>query len=293
MKRSLASALAVLVITGLTSVNSTADVSWGVSVGAVFGRPAPRFRHPGFRYPDFYWSRPYVNGQWYYFPALPPAPPRDWWEADVARGEWEARQAARGLIHELRFGSSDEREHAARELARFRIDEVVNALCDSLLRDPESDVRREAARSLGKIAADEARPALRYALRDDSSHEVREAAEEALEHLRPEPYLPPLRREPGRDHELDRLLFRLESGSKGDREDAAKKLGDRKDPQAVASLTVALGNDPEKDVRKEAAKALGHIGDPGALPALRWAALHDREKDVRKEADKAIDKILD
>jgi len=293
MKRSLASALVALVITGLTSVSSMADVSWGVSIGTVFGRPPARSRHPDFRYPDSYWSRPYARGQFYYVPAPPPAPPRGWWEADVARGEWEARQAARSLIHELRFGTSREREHAARELARFRMDEVVNALSDSLLRDPENDVRREAARSLGKLGADEARSVLRSAARNDPSHKVREAAEDALEHLRPEVYRPPLRPIVGRDHELDRLLFHLESGSKGDRKDAAKKLGEREDRRAVAPLTVALGNDPEEDVRKEAAKALGRIGDPSALPALRWAALHDREKDVRKEATKAIDKILD
>jgi HEAT repeat protein len=285
MRGKLAFVAAVLVLT----------ISWGVSVGAVFGRPAPRFRHPGFRYPDFYWSRPYINGQWYYFPALPPAPPYDWWEerADVGRGGWETRQEVRDLIHVLRFGTSSERERAARELGRLPFDEVVNALSESLLRDPESDVRREAARSLGRIGADEARPALRYAARDDPSRSVREAAEDALAKLPPEPYLPPLRREFGPSRELERLLVRLNSGSKDDRKDAAKKLGDRKDPQAIAALTVALANDPEEDVRKEAAKALGHIGDPSALPALRWSAVHDREKDVRKEAAKAIDKILD
>lgn len=312
MRGKLASAVVGLVLTGLMSANSMAGISWGISVGGAFGHPGPRYRYPGLRYPGFYRPGPYIGGQlyyypdlyWsapyttvprYYFPAMPLEPAAGWAgeRSAVTREGGEARQDVRDLIHLLRFGTAGERQEAARELGRLPFAEVVSALSDSLLRDPDGDVRREAARSLGNIGAEEGRPALRYAARDDPSSAVREAAEQALGQLPPEPYLTPLRRVVGRDRELDRLLLRLDSGSKGERKDAAKKLGDRKDPQAVASLAVALANDPEKDVRKEAAKALGKIGDPSALAVLRSAALHDREKDVRKEAAKAIDKILD
>jgi hypothetical protein len=295
MKKNLAGALAAVVMTGLISANSMADTRWGISIGASFGHGEPHFRHPGFGHSEVRWSGPRISAQLYFAPSFSSERREGWWEdrEDVARQGREIRQDVRDLIQVLHFGTPKERKEAARELGRLPFDEVVSALSSSLLGDPESDVREEAARSLGKLVAEDARPALRYAARNDASHEVREAAAKALEQLGPEPYqLLPRGREEPRDG-LRRLVRQLDSVSKSDRQEAAKKLGDWKDPLAVAALVDALASDPEKKVREEAAKALGRIGDPSALPALRQAELRDGEKNVRKAAEKAIDKITD
>ncbi len=228
-------------------------------------------------------------------------------DRQVVREGREARQSIRDLIDDLRFGSRSERERAAKELGRLPVDDVVGALTEALLRDPDKNVRKEAARSLGKLGAEEARPALRHAARSDTSKRVRKAAEEALDQLRPP--LPPLVRreyrypEPDYDRfdreyrqpydKLDRLLRELRSGDEDDREEAAKKLGKLEDRRAVPALVDVLRRDPEEDVREKAAEALGRIGDRSALPALRWAERHDREDDVREEAEEAIEKITD
>lgn len=218
-------------------------------------------------------------------------------EREVRRDGRQARESVRNLIWTLRYGRSSERERAARDLGRLQVDDVVEALIDSLLRDPEKDVRKEAARSLGNLGAEEARPALRQAARHDPSKRVREAAEDALKKLRPErrprPYWPEYRRYDRDEAKLDKLLRELASPHKSERKDAAKDLGKLKDRRAVPALIQALKHDPEEDVREEAAEALGRIGDRSALPALRWAVRHDHEKDVRRKAEKAIDKITD
>ena len=318
MRRRFVSALAALVVTGLLAAPSPAEGGLSISFGIPFGR---RHYHPERYRRRGYEPRPYLGVRYWsgssvrrYQPYFGP----DWgvsyrygWggRGEVDREGREARRATRDLIQALRFGSSRERERAARELGRLPVDEVTEALTESLLGDPDRDVRQEAARSLGNLGAEEARPALRRTARFDPSSRVRRAAQEALRRLgppRPRPPVwfgepqpgwdgpPPLRRRQDRHlADLYKYLERLRFGDKGDRKDAAKKLGKLEDPRAVPALVGALRSDPEEDVREEAAEALGRIGDPSALSALRWAARRDREDDVRKEARKAIKKITD
>jgi len=91
-----------------------------------------------------------------------------------------------------------------------------------------------------------------------------------------------------REREIERALIDLRYGDKGDRKDAAKKLGKLRAEEGTRPLIRALEGDRKEDVRKEAAKALGKIGDPRAIPALERAARRDPEDDVRKAARKAL-----
>lgn len=320
-KRRLGTVLVALVVAGALAVPAWAGGGLSISFSIPFGH---RDGDRGWSGYVRYGSRPYVGVRywtgargWVCEPYYDLYYDSGWVfsrrrgrseRVEVAREAREARRSIRNLIQALRFGSSGERERAARELGCLPVDEVTGALVESLLRDPDRDVRREAARSLGNLGAEEARPALRRAARFDPSSRVRRAAQEALRRLGPPGPRPPVwfgERRPGRDswrpsrrddahyEELCKALQRLRFGDKGDRKDAAKKLGKLEDPQAVPALVEALRSDPEEDVREEAAEALGRIGDPRALSALRWAARHDREDDVRKEARKAIEKITD
>lgn len=75
-----------------------------------------------------------------------------------------------------------------------------------------------------------------------------------------------------------------------DRNEAARRLGDRKDRSAVGVLIGALEGDPDHFVRREAAQSLGKIGDRRAIVPLR-KALSDRNEWVRKFAREALDKF--
>ncbi len=317
MKKVLVGVLAVLLLAECALAEGGLSISFGIPFGQR-DRRDHRDRDYGRHRQD-----PYVGVRYRLGPSIRQRTPSrrparrpgltigysQWWGRDrqVVREVRGARQSVRDLIHDLRFGSRSERERAAKELGRLPVDDVVGALTEALLRDPDKNVRKEAARSLGKLGAEEARPALRHAVRFDTSKRVRKAAEEALGQLRPP--LPPLvRREyryPEPDYgrfdreyreaydKLDRLLRELRSADEDDREEAAKKLGKLEDRRAVPALVHVLRRDPEEDVREKAAEALGRIGDRSALPALRWAERHDREDDVREEAEEAIEKITD
>ena len=324
MRKALYSAVVALVATGVLASSALAGGGLSISFGIPFG---DRDRHEG-RYDRFdrynrdsrvgrYDRDPRFGVQFRLGPSIDrlrrPVSGR---YADIGREGREAQQSIRRLIQALRRGSQSERERAARQLGRVPMANVNQALIDALLHDPDKDVRKEAAKSLGNLGAEQAVPALRYAERFDPSKRVREAAEHALREIRRRHPNAPVWREPrypDRDRddrfwehrrdfdpewdraysELHRLLQELAFGDKGDRKDAAKKLGKLEDRRAVPALIDALRRDPEEDVREEAAEALGRIGDRSALPALRWAERYDEEKDVRKEAEKAIDKITD
>ena len=337
MRKRLLGALTTLVLTGLLAGESFAGGGLSISFGIPFGRRRPDDGPRGYRREPYLGVRyragsstrgekPYERwderprGRWgerpherwgdrpYYRPGLDIEYEYRWGSDRVVRREGaEARESTRDLIQALRFGSQGERERAAKELGRLPVDDVVGALTEALLRDPDKDVRKEAAQSLGNLGAEEARPALLHAARFDTSKRVREAAEKALTQLRPTVRLPAWQeyRYPERDYErfdreyreasakLDRLLRELGSDDKDDREDAAKDLGKLEDRRAVPALVDVLHRDPEEDVRQEAAEALGRIKDRSALSALRWAERHDPEEDVREEAEKAIEKITD
>lgn len=70
------------------------------------------------------------------------------------------------------------------------------------------------------------------------------------------------------------------------REQAAKALGDLKDPQAVQGLIIAC-RDRDGAVKSAAAEALGKIGDPKAIPAL-IKLFKDTSKIVRETAGTAL-----
>jgi HEAT repeat protein len=75
------------------------------------------------------------------------------------------------------------------------------------------------------------------------------------------------------------------------RAEAAARLGEEKDREAVPALIEVL-SDPEETVRVEAARALGEIGDPSAIRALGRLA-DDPLDTVRLAAGQAFGKIAD
>lgn len=86
-------------------------------------------------------------------------------------------------------------------------------------------------------------------------------------------------------------LRQLRSGDRAIRRVAASKLGDIKDPRAVAGLVSVL-QDEDSDVRWNAAHALGKIGDPMAIEPL-VAALQDADSGVRQVAAEGLGKFGD
>ena len=70
------------------------------------------------------------------------------------------------------------------------------------------------------------------------------------------------------------------------REQAAKALGEIKDPQAVQGVMIAC-RDRDGAVKSAAAEALGKIGDPKAVPAL-IKLFKDTSKIVRETAGTAL-----
>lgn len=82
------------------------------------------------------------------------------------------------------------------------------------------------------------------------------------------------------------LIAHLHDPEASVRAEAARLLGQRRDPQAFSALVRAL-EDAAPDVRFEAAIALGALGDARAVPAL-LARLHDAHALVRERAVLAL-----
>jgi len=123
------------------------------------------------------------------------------------------------------------------------------------------------------------------------------------------------------NRDVEGLIKALKHRDDDIRADAAKALGEIRDPRAVEPLIDALKPDPDSFVRQRAAYALGNIGDAKAVEPLiqslkdedkdvRWAAasslgdlgdiravkpliqaLKDEDKDVQKTAEWALKKI--
>ncbi|HXG63950.1 MAG TPA: HEAT repeat domain-containing protein [Blastocatellia bacterium] len=91
------------------------------------------------------------------------------------------------------------------------------------------------------------------------------------------------------DQSLETLLAYLKSPIPKTRQDAARKLGERRlrDKLVVEALTVAVSKDEDPDVRAEAVLALGLIKDFAALPDM-LGALKDPYATVREQAAKAL-----
>lgn len=77
----------------------------------------------------------------------------------------------------------------------------------------------------------------------------------------------------------------------GDREIAAKKLGNRGNPEATPALLEALPDDPFWMVRYAMIQALEKIGDRSAVPTLQWVAECDSFQVVRSYAARAIERL--
>lgn len=96
--------------------------------------------------------------------------------------------------------------------------------------------------------------------------------------------------QPKRD--LDVLLTNLTPDTPwGERQIAAKKLGNMRDPEALPGLLAALPNDPFWMVRCAIIQALEMIDDQGAIPTLREVSENDSFQVVRAYAAKAIERL--
>ena len=85
---------------------------------------------------------------------------------------------------------------------------------------------------------------------------------------------------------ISEVLQVLGSGDEDDREEAARSLGELREPVGVEPLIVALG-DRSRYVRREAAKALGAIGDERGIPPL-IRALKDDDRSAREGAAEGL-----
>lgn len=91
--------------------------------------------------------------------------------------------------------------------------------------------------------------------------------------------------------DVEELVARLKHSNGLIRREAARSLGEVKDPEAVPALIEAL-QDRDVRVRQDAAWALGEIQDARALPCL-CEALQRWDKDVRRTAAVALGEIGD
>ncbi|HON82174.1 MAG TPA: HEAT repeat domain-containing protein [Methanoregulaceae archaeon] len=86
--------------------------------------------------------------------------------------------------------------------------------------------------------------------------------------------------------DVSEIVQALRTGDEDDREEAARALGELRDPEAVEPLTAALG-DQSRYVRREAAKALGAIGEERCIPPL-IKALRDEDRSAREGAAEGL-----
>jgi HEAT repeat protein len=94
------------------------------------------------------------------------------------------------------------------------------------------------------------------------------------------------------NQKMEALLAELSPTiSWGDRQIAARKLGNMRDPGALPALLQALPTDPFWMVRTAIIQALEMIGDPAAVPTLEEVAKNDRFQVVRSYAKKAIERL--
>jgi HEAT repeat protein len=93
----------------------------------------------------------------------------------------------------------------------------------------------------------------------------------------------------GQADRVSQLIGWLQDKNRAVRSEAARSLGDAKDPRAVEPLVAALN---DKGVRLSAITALGKIGDSRAAEPL-IAALKDTDDVVRAYAAQALGRIGD
>jgi len=90
---------------------------------------------------------------------------------------------------------------------------------------------------------------------------------------------------------LSHAVQKLKNGNPAIRMDAAKALGEAKDPEAISALVTALKKDKDGDVRAAVEDALVKIGSP-ALNSLK-PLLEDQSWRVRRRAVRTIGRIKD
>ena len=94
------------------------------------------------------------------------------------------------------------------------------------------------------------------------------------------------------DREIEQLVANLSPQVPwGVRQNAAKRLGCKKDPAAVPALLQVLPTDPFWMVRCAVIQALERIGDPNAIPTLQKVVQNDSFQVVRSYAVKAIERL--
>jgi HEAT repeat protein len=94
---------------------------------------------------------------------------------------------------------------------------------------------------------------------------------------------------PADTQSLETLLAYLKSPNTGTRQDAARRLGERRERSqlAVEALAVAARKDEDRNVREEAVNSLGKIKDFSALPVM-LDALKDDRVNVRNTAVRSL-----
>jgi HEAT repeat protein len=92
------------------------------------------------------------------------------------------------------------------------------------------------------------------------------------------------------EQSLETLLAYMKSPIADTRQDAARKLGERRtrNQLAVEALSIAARKDEDYKVRKEAVRSLGMIKDFAALPEMLDTLQKDDTAEVRSEAARAL-----
>ncbi len=99
------------------------------------------------------------------------------------------------------------------------------------------------------------------------------------------------KKEKAKDLSDESLMVWLESSERGDREDAAKVLGDRKSEGAIAKLIELVDTDPEEGVRITALNALEEFGKNDTTLAAIQKAFTNPEQEQKIHA-RALDLLL-
>ncbi len=162
------------------------------------------------------------------------------------------------------------REEAAKSLAEIGDPKTLEPLLTAL-EDDYWSVRSHVAWALAKIGGDKSVEGL-ITLFNDNMMEVQAEAVQAMASMGT-PVVP-------------QLIASLKDKRWRVREQAAKSLGEIRDPQAVQGLILAC-RDRDGAVKSAAAEALGKIGDPRAVPPL-IKLFKDTSKIVRETAGTAL-----
>ncbi len=94
------------------------------------------------------------------------------------------------------------------------------------------------------------------------------------------------------ESEFDLLAAELSHDTPwADRQAAARKLGQSREPEAMIILQTALVNDPFWMVRCVIIQALESFGDPRVIPTLQEVAANDGFAAVRTAAEMAVNRL--